>query len=84
MPVTWLEVLGNVDRDIERAEIHNDIVTACTTLSDDERSIVRLRFFEELTQTAIGTLLGKSQMYVSRVEKRALIKLRVGHSGVMA
>jgi RNA polymerase sigma-B factor len=78
-PATLLEVLGTVDRDIEGVEIHTDIVAACKDLSEHERSIVRLRFFEEMTQTAIGAMLGKSQMYVSRVEKSALGKLRAGH-----
>lgn len=78
-PVTFLETLGSIDPDIERAEIHSDIVVACNALTDHERSIVRLRYYEEMTQTAIGAMLGKSQMYVSRVEKSALRKLRAGH-----
>jgi RNA polymerase sigma-B factor len=82
-PVTFLEIVGKVDPAIERAEARNDIAAACTTLSKHERAIVRLRFFEEMTQAAIGMILGKSQMYVSRVEKRALRKLR-GYNGFMA
>ncbi|HET9343956.1 MAG TPA: sigma-70 family RNA polymerase sigma factor [Candidatus Eremiobacteraceae bacterium] len=75
-PLTLLDVLGNVDHGIEEAESRIDISAACTWLSQHERSILRLRFFDELTQKAIGRALGRSQMYVSRLEKRALSKLR--------
>jgi len=83
-PLTLLDRLGNVDRDIECADARIDLVAACTTLSDHERSILRLRFFEELTQKAIGLSLGRSQMYVSRLEKRALNKLRNDRNAVVA
>ena len=78
-PATLLDTVGSVDHSEERAQAHSDIVAACATLSSHERSVVRLRFFEELTQSAIGVILGKSQMYVSRLEKRAMGKLR-GHA----
>lgn len=83
-PFTLLDRLGNVDRDVEGADARIDLIAACTTLSDHERSILRLRFFEELTQKAIGLALGKSQMYVCRLEKRVLSKLRNGRNGVAA
>lgn len=82
-PLTLLELLGNVDRDIEVADARIDLIAACTALSDHERSILRLRFFEELTQKAIGLALGRSQMYVSRLEKRALGKLRSGSNRIV-
>jgi RNA polymerase sigma-B factor len=83
-PLSVLEVLGNADPDIERAEVRRDISIACATLNDHERLVVRLRFFEDLPQQAIGKIIGKSQMYVSRVEKRAIEKLRRGYYGSTA
>jgi RNA polymerase sigma-B factor len=46
------------------------------TLSDRERTILRLRFEEDLTQAEIGARLGISQMHVSRIIRRAIMTLR--------
>ncbi len=50
------------------------------TLSDREREIIALRYGlaneREVTQREIGRKLGISRSYVSRIEKRALEKLR--------
>lgn len=45
-------------------------------LSEREREIVRMRFFEELTQREIGERLGLSQMHVSRLLARSLTRIR--------
>jgi RNA polymerase sigma-B factor len=83
-PSTLLDVLGNVDRRIADVDARIDLAAACTTLSDHEQSVLRLRFSEELTQKAVGQTLGKSQMYISRLEKRALSKLRDRHNRAIA
>lgn len=53
-----------------------------SVLSDREKQIVCLRYGlggrEEVTQREIGRKLGISRSYVSRIEKRALQKLREG------
>ena len=52
-------------------------------LNDRERLIIVLRYGllsgEEMTQRSIGNKLGISRSYVSRIEKRALEKLREGY-----
>jgi RNA polymerase sigma-B factor len=45
-------------------------------LPEREREIVRLRFYEDLTQAEIADLLGISQMHVSRLLAKALGRLR--------
>ena len=49
-------------------------------LTDRERQILVLRYglngTKEVTQNEIGAMLGISRSYVSRIEKRALQKLR--------
>jgi len=49
-------------------------------LTERERQILILRYGlngeKEITQSEIGALLGISRSYVSRIEKRALLKLR--------
>jgi len=45
-------------------------------LSDRDRDLIRMRFFEELTQRQIGERLGVSQMQVSRLLSSLLQRLR--------
>lgn len=51
------------------------------TLSERELEVIRLRYAlegdKEMTQREIGQLLGISRSYVSRIEKKALKKLRL-------
>jgi RNA polymerase sporulation-specific sigma factor len=49
---------------------------ACEQLPDPERDLVRLRYFEHKTQVDTGRELGLTQVQVSRLEKRALRRLR--------
>ncbi|MDE6724403.1 MAG: sigma-70 family RNA polymerase sigma factor [Ruminiclostridium sp.] len=45
-------------------------------LTEEERSIITLRYWKNRTQRETGLILGLSQVQVSRKEKRALKKLR--------
>lgn len=45
-------------------------------LSPQEDSLIRLRYFENKTQAETGRLLGMSQVQVSRMEKKILLRLR--------
>ena len=46
------------------------------TLSDKERKLIRLRYYEDMTQTQVAAELGISQVQVSRLEKKILLRLR--------
>jgi RNA polymerase sigma-B factor len=46
------------------------------TLPEREAEILRLRFYDELTQSEIADRLGISQMHVSRLMRRCLVDLR--------
>ena len=50
--------------------------SALERLSDRERRIIRLRFFNGRTQMEIAEEIGISQAQVSRLEKAALDKIR--------
>lgn len=50
---------------------------ALSTLSERERKIVMMRYFEGKTQTEISAEVGISQAQVSRLEKNALQNIRV-------
>jgi len=49
---------------------------ALTELDKDDRLLIQLRFFRNLTQTQTAKLMGISQVTVSRQEKRIIEKLR--------
>ena len=46
------------------------------TLESSERQLIFMRYMQEMTQTEIAEKLGISQVQVSRMEKRILLKLR--------
>lgn len=46
------------------------------TLSERDREIVRLRFFEQLSQSEIASQVGISQMHVSRLLRRSFATMR--------
>ena len=50
-------------------------------LTDAEQQLLRLRFYEQRSQTEIAGILGTSQMQVSRLLTRLLAKLRVSIDG---
>lgn len=45
-------------------------------LNDTEQTIIKLRYFENKTQTEIAKEVGISQVQVSRMEKKILLKMR--------
>ena len=66
-----MEVAANIKRLFELMEKH---------LTEREREILIMRYGlfgrKELPQSQIGEILGISRSYVSRIEKKALLKLR--------
>ena len=55
--------------------------SAIDALPDRERETILLRFYKGLTQQQCARILGVSQVQISRLEKRALEKLRGAMSG---
>ncbi len=60
----------------ERIETHDAVSSAVSELSETEKKLVRCRFTEELSQAETARRMGVSQMYVSRMERKILEKLR--------
>ncbi len=50
--------------------------SAISRLEPEEQEIIKLRFFEQLTQSETAKLTGMTQVSVSRAEKKILMKLR--------
>ena len=74
-------VLSQVDEDLDRAELRAVLVPALEELSERDRTIVGLRFFDGKSQTDIADIVGLSQMQVSRILARSLSVLRTRLSG---
>jgi RNA polymerase sigma-B factor len=70
------ETLGVEDHEFELAEARIALGPAMASLSEREQTILSLRFYGNLTQTEIAEQIGISQMHVSRLISRALLKLR--------
>ncbi|AFV11807.1 sporulation sigma-G factor SigG [Thermacetogenium phaeum DSM 12270] len=90
LPVSLFETIGNegeesprmIDCLQEKADEETrwleriDLRDALVRLPERERQIILLRYFQDKTQTEVGSLLGLSQVQVSRLERRAVAKLR--------
>jgi RNA polymerase sigma-B factor len=76
-PTTLAERLGDADPAIARSEERAWLRRACETLEPKERLVISLRFYEEASQADIARRLGVSQMFISRLQKRALGKIRM-------
>jgi RNA polymerase sigma factor for flagellar operon FliA len=69
---TSLSVLGI----IERGELHSFLVTAIDLLTQQEKLVISLYYFEELTLKEIGEVMVISESRVSQIHTRAVKKLR--------
>ncbi|MBQ6949743.1 MAG: sigma-70 family RNA polymerase sigma factor, partial [Firmicutes bacterium] len=53
-----------------------DLSTAIASLPEQERKILLLRYFRDMTQQQIADRMGMSQVQVSRKEKKIMEHLR--------
>ena len=60
----------------ERACLHLSLHEALQDLPDRDRQVLSLRYSRDLTQQQVSRIVGVSQVQVSRIEKRAIEKLR--------
>ncbi|QKG85448.1 RNA polymerase sigma factor SigB [Kroppenstedtia pulmonis] len=74
--VTLLDLVGNQESGFEQVDQQILLKKAFQVLTDRERDIIHMTFFENLSQKQTGESLGISQMHVSRLQRRALRKLR--------
>lgn len=73
---TLLDLISDDEDEYKQVDLHMIIETVLPSLSEREQEILKLIFFENLSQKEVGELLGISQMHVSRLQRRALRKLR--------
>ena len=73
---TGIDLLGGEnDPGYSQSENATFVDSLLATLPDRERTILQLRFHEELTQAEIGERLGISQMHVSRLIRKSIGRL---------
>ena len=73
---TLADTVGVNDAGLELLEDRANLERAFGVLSGRERVIIYLRFYESVSQTEIAKRLNVSQMHVSRLQAKALEKLR--------
>ncbi len=69
---TGMSILG----EIERGELRSFLVVAMDRLTDQEKLVIALYYFEELTLKEIGEVMSISESRVSQIHTRAVSKLR--------
>lgn len=74
--VTLLDLVGCSEKGYESTDRQLLLEKAFSVLTNRERQIIQLTYFENYSQKETGEQLGISQMHVSRLQRRALQKLR--------
>ena len=70
--------VNRAGEDTEKEKILNHMLLEqlLGTLSETERQLIGMRYFQDKTQMEVAKCLGISQVQVSRMEKRILLRLR--------
>lgn len=72
-----VDQLEGKEKPMEEEVLEGQILAlAMQALSAEERNLIQMRFFENMTQTEIAGRLGMTQVQVSRKEKKILQKMR--------
>jgi RNA polymerase sigma-B factor len=79
--LTLGSLLGELDGATEAVEARTVLAPVVRRLSERDRLVLRLRFFDDCTQREIAEAIGVTQTQVSRVLTRILRDLRAGLQG---
>lgn len=75
--VLLVDQLKGKEKPMEEEVLEEQILAlAMQALSAEEKNLIQMRFFENMTQTEIAGRLGMTQVQVSRREKKILQKMR--------
>ncbi|OIJ13140.1 RNA polymerase subunit sigma [Anaerobacillus alkalilacustris] len=64
------------EEQILRKNMHEELVTIIGSLNENEQLVISLFYFEELTLTEIGHILGLSTSRISQIHSKALFRLK--------
>ena len=73
---TLMDLVGIPDDNMENISLVEDMKRRLETLNPVERIIIEERYYKGKTQKEVANIIGKSQMTVSRLEKKVMDKLR--------
>ena len=69
-------LLADGEDQYEAFEVKEALRAAMRDFSDTEKKLIKYRYVEELSQSETSKRLGVSQMFVSRMERKLLLKLK--------
>lgn len=74
--ITLFDLVGSPDDGYETIDRHIIVENALGVLSEREKQVIQYTYIEQLSQKETGELLGISQMHVSRLQRKAIVKLQ--------
>ena len=74
--LTLQDQIRDEKNEMEKKINHIFLQQLLNELSGNERKLIYLRYFQERTQSDVAKILGTTQVQVSRMEKKLLIKMR--------
>ena len=74
--MSFYEVIPAEEDNLEQIETRDALESAFTVLTKEERELIEYRFVQELSQMETARRMNVSQMYVSRMERKVLNKLK--------
>jgi RNA polymerase sigma factor for flagellar operon FliA len=67
----------NPEREYEKNELKKTLADAISKLSDKEKKVVTLYYFEELTLKEISVIMGVTESRISQIHSKAVLKLKL-------
>lgn len=74
---TLYEVIPDIKNPFERFDEHDALKQALATLTEEERDIIVKRFSSNMSQSEIAKEKNVSQMFISRLERKIINKLKI-------
>ncbi len=72
----FVKLVGTMDNAYEKIEDRDYLSYCFDHLSDIEKQVIQQRYENDKSQREVAAMLGVSQMYISRIERRILVKFR--------
>lgn len=78
--ITFMNTSGTLiegpEAQYEKAEIKEMLVDAINKLSDKEKKVITLYYFEDLTLKEISSIMGVSESRISQIHSKAVLRLK--------
>ena len=68
--------MGSPSRELEESELKEELIKSIEELKEQERLVISLYYYDELTLKEIGYVLGVTESRVSQIHSKAILKLR--------